>query len=108
DRQVAQRRRFDGAHQRAQHRAHEFLEQALLVAEVKVDRALGDAGATRELVERGRQDGGAAFIAPSCACDPAFGTGASACRGRSSSPLAAAPDHPVLVLLFMTDWSVIL
>ncbi len=49
------RRGLDGAHQRAQHRAHKFLEQALLVAEVEIDRALGDAGAARDVVEPGRR-----------------------------------------------------
>src|SRR5262249_5978555 len=48
-----QRYRLDGAHQRTQHRTQEFLEQALLVAEVEVDRALGDAGAAGDVVEPG-------------------------------------------------------
>ena len=53
-----------------EHRAHELLEQALLVAEVEIDRAFGDAGAAGDVVEprrrktarrkflkRGRKDG---------------------------------------------------
>ena len=65
---------------RREHGADQFLEQALLVAEVEIDGALGDAGAARhvvepgggeaahgEFVERGGQDrlaaGGAARLA---------------------------------------------
>src|SRR5262249_25913953 len=75
--QIAQRGRLDRAHQRAQHRAHEFLEQALLVAEVEIDRALGDARAARDIIEprggkaprgefleRGGEDGGAPLLTP--------------------------------------------
>ena len=46
-----------------QRRAHELLEQALLVAEVEIDRALGDAGAAGDVVEAGRgKAGGGEFF----------------------------------------------
>ena len=53
-RQVGDLRGLDGADHRAQRRAHELLEQALLVAEVEIDRALGDAGAPGDVIEAGR------------------------------------------------------
>src|SRR5262249_5852239 len=75
--QTAQRAGRARARQRAQHRAHEFLEQALLVAEVEVDRPFGDARAAGdiikprcgkaprgELLERGSEDGGASLLTP--------------------------------------------
>ena len=56
-------RGLDGADHGRQHRAHQFLEQALLVAEVEIDRALGDAGAPRDVVEAGRgKAGGGEFF----------------------------------------------
>jgi hypothetical protein len=42
------------SHKRAEHASHEFLEQALLVAEVEIDRALGDTGAAGDIVEARR------------------------------------------------------
>ena len=81
---------------RAQLHADQLLEQRLLVGEVQIDRALGDPGAPRhvvepgrgkaaggELVERRRQDG----VAPLGA---ARGTGA--CRGRRGSARALASE----------------
>ena len=55
--------RFDGADQRGEHGAHQFLKQALLVAEVEIDGALGDAGALGHVVEAGRLEAaGGEFI----------------------------------------------
>ena len=55
-RKIGDLRGLDGADHRAQRRAHQLLEQALLVAEVEINRALGDAGAARDIVEAGRSE----------------------------------------------------
>ena len=52
-RQVERQRRLQRAHHGADLGADELLEQPLLVAEVKIDRAFGDAGALRHVVEPG-------------------------------------------------------
>jgi hypothetical protein len=50
-------------HDWAQHGPHELLEQALLVAEVEIDRAFGDAGAAGDIVEpRRRKSAGGKFF----------------------------------------------
>ena len=103
--QIAQRRRLDRAHQRAQHRAHEFLEQALLVAEVEVDRALGDAGAAGDVVEpgggkasrgklleRGGENGRAPFV-PARRTRPPPPRGSASAPGAAPSRTAEVVDH---------------
>src|SRR5262249_53123682 len=103
--QIAQRGGRDRARQRAQHRAHEFLEQALLVTEVEVDRALGDARAAGdvieprcskaprgELLERSSEDGGAPLLTSQRACILPRSALASACRATLSRILWAC-DH---------------
>src|SRR5262249_3380253 len=77
DRHFAQRRGLDRAHEWAEHRAHEFLEEALLVAVVEENRPLRNViaagniiepcvgkAARGELLERSGEDGGAPFFAP--------------------------------------------
>jgi hypothetical protein len=100
-------------------RADEFLEQHLFVAEVKVDRPLGDAGAARDIVEprggktargeflqRGGEDG---FLALGTLRGP---------RLRRVLAPAAVRGFPCLFALLatalatandplLTDWSVI-
>ena len=53
DWELARGRRGDRADEGAQLRPHELLEQVLLVAEVEIDRALGDAGVPGHVVEPG-------------------------------------------------------
>src|SRR5262249_22980473 len=116
--QIARRGRRDRARQRAQHRAHEFLEQALLVAEVEVDRALGDAGAAGNIIEprggkaprgellpRSSEDGGAPPRTPQRACILPRSARSGAARATLSR-LPWACDHVRPPKL--TDWSVII
>jgi hypothetical protein len=51
ERKVARQHRLKGADHRTDLEAHQFLKQRLLVLEVEIDRALGDAGAARHVVE---------------------------------------------------------
>ena len=98
DRHVGRAQRLDGADQRREHGADQFLEQALLVAEVEIDRALGDAGALGHVVEPRRLEaaggefierrgkdrlaaGGAALPDARCCAAPARRDAAAAPRG---------------------------
>ena len=76
-RQVARQSAFQRADHGADLKAHQLLKQRFLVLEVQIDRALGDAGAARhvveprrgeaalgEFVERRLEDGGAALGRP--------------------------------------------
>ncbi len=115
DGQRGERRCLDLPHDRAHHGAHELLEQALLVGEVEIDGALGDAGARRhvveprgrksirgEFLERRRENRLAARVATVVLALVALpGIGGALARSHSASPVAAvivvvAPDHVAL------------
>ena len=109
-----------------QHRAHELLEQALLVAEVEIDRALGDAGAAGDVVEprrgkaarrrtpRARRPGSHPAARPGATVRALRAGVGAAARGRRPARSASSPRvcllsvcGPCRVQSFMTDWSVI-
>src|SRR5262249_2520878 len=54
-RQIDHRSAGDLADYRTEHRAHELLEQALLVAEIEIDRTLSDVGAFGDVIKPRRR-----------------------------------------------------
>ena len=62
-RQIARQRSLKSSDHGIELEAYQFLKQRLLVGEVEIDRALGDAGAARHVVEpRGSEAAGRKFI----------------------------------------------
>ena len=76
--------------------AYQLLKQALLVAEVEIDRALGDAGTPRHIVEARRLESSARkFIERGSKNRLAAirATGLARCACRDSLPRGPPPPH---------------
>ena len=101
---------LERAEHRMDHRAHEVLEQRLLVGEVEIDRALRDTGALRHVVEpralvtaRGKllqrriEDRGAARFRRGRAALARFGRRAGRLPPRAARPVRAPACTAVLL-----------
>ena len=88
-RHVGRAHGLDGADQRREHGADQFLEQALLVAEVEIDGALGDAGALGHVVEAGRREAAGGELVERGGKDRLAAGGAARLAGAGARRVAA-------------------